>query len=514
MHIYRLTLKENNLSLFTFLRYNEYGVLTINTKFNQDSCEYELEDFFKYSKGGKNEKNLFTLYDYINLYMETLPESSQQELYALYSKAYKEEVYINYMDQDNVAILENDLQRATELLDYTRFKIFVHSTVDKIQIPKDINDEFTYDPNMNTTREKTYIKSEYVDLIALVMFIRALVPVYITYYNYIKQTTPYYHYRLYLIFNNIEELANSPEIDKLRTYIDFNKMSIIDKNKTNISIINNGFSDDDIIDSLVAEVIFSKLIVIDFYNDQSNFIAFIYQTIRYKGKFSTATEDTIKNKTTMTDPNKEDMSYFEDYRKATTIPLGVITEIQYSLSDTDRIIQTIGASSYDPLMYKEELKNIKVYEDNRLEKVQINLLGWMLNKYINPRALFYIDYRKLVELTLLSKVILLKNNHGFIGSLLGSYSDKSSTFMNVLVRHGISKDYIDELKPYFTFINLDNKENVIKTTIEEMVEQIVSINWIPVGNVDSRYVSSKDNYLIIPDNINELMCSFIKFCVS
>lgn len=406
------------MSLFLFLKYNDYGLLTLNVKYNNEGCEYELDDFFKYSKGGKNEKNLFTLYDYINSYLDTFPEESKKELYDLFSKSYKEEVYKSYMYQEAVVELQNDLQKAVDILDYTRFKMYIHSVQDKIQIPKDISEAFLYDPNMNTTREKTYIKSEYIDLIALVMFIRMLLPIYITYYNYTKQITPYYHYKLYLIFNNIEELANSPEIEKLRTYIDFNKANIIDKNKTNISIINNGFSDDDIIDSLVAEVIFSKLIVIDFFNDQSNFIAFIYQTIRYKGKFSTTTEETIKNKTTMTDPNKEDMSYFEDYRKATTIPLGIITEIQYSLSDIDAIIRTIGANNFDYELYNSELKNIPVFEERRLEQVQINLLGWLLNKYINPRALYYIDYRKLVELTTLAKVVLLTNNQGFIASLL------------------------------------------------------------------------------------------------
>ena len=215
----------------------------------------------------------------------------------------------------------------------------------------------------------------------------------------------------------------------------------------------------------------------------------------------------------MTDPNKEDMSYFEDYRKATTIPLGIITEIQYSLSDIDAIIRTIGANNFDYELYNNELKNIPIFEEHRLEQVQINLLGWLLNKYINPRALYYIDYRKLVELTTLAKVVLLTNNQGFIASLLGSYSDSNSNYMNVLVRHGINKDYIDELKPYFSFINLDAKDNVIKSTIETMVDQIVNYNWVHVGSVDPKYVTSKNEYLVMPDNINELMCEFIKFCV-
>jgi hypothetical protein len=418
------------------------------------------------------------------------------------------------MDQARVEELNQDIQVAVDIIDYTRFKNYIRSVSELIQIPKDINDTFTYDPNMNTTREKTYIKQEYIDIIAMVLFIRTLLPIYINYYNYIKQTTPFYHYRLYLIFTNIEILANSPEIDKLRTYIDYNKANIIDKNKTNISIVNNGFSDDDIIDTLVAEVIFSKLISIDFFNDNSNFIAFIYQTIRYKGKFSTTTEETIKNKTTMTDPNKDDMSYFEDYRKATNITLGIVTEIQYALSDTSSIIKTLGISNFDEEMYRKELSNIGVFETNRLDKVQIVLLGWFLNKYINPRALYYIDYRKLIEINLLAKTILMRNGHGFIASLLGSYPDYNCNYMNVLVRHGMSKDYINRLKAKYPFTDLEAKDNIIKTTIEEVVDQITNNSWVLTGEYDPSYIGRDNRYLNVPDDINDIICNFIEFSVS
>jgi len=66
------------LSLFLFLKYNDYGLLTLNVKYNNEGCEYELDDFFKYSKGGKNEKNLFTLYDYINSYLDTFTEEAKK----------------------------------------------------------------------------------------------------------------------------------------------------------------------------------------------------------------------------------------------------------------------------------------------------------------------------------------------------------------------------------------------------------------------------------------------------
>ena len=499
------------MSLFYCIRINEDGILTLSIQFEREELEFEIGDFFRVSKTGKPDRNLFTLFDAINDYFKTLPLEHQKELFLLYKKIDEEDYKLHYNDSVYIELLESHINYAVKLLNYNQFKLYIYSRSHELQLPKDIQEEFIYDPNMNTIREKTYIKSEYIDLIAMILFIRALTPLYLDYFNYIRQLTPFYFYRVFLLFANCDDIDKSEEINKLRQYIDVNKATIIDKSKNNMNIINNGFSDDDMIDALVAEVIFGKLIAIDFFNDNANFIAFIYQTIRYKGKFNVTTEEAIKNKTALTDANKEDMSYFEDYRKISSISLGTIVEIQHALSDLSMIIRCLGKEKFDYNLYQEELSHIHEYETNRLDNVQITLLGWFLNKYINPRALYYIDYRKLVEMILFAKVVLKCHGLEFMSALISATISHEIQYVNVNFRYGSQKANFERLKPYFGFVMLEeNKTNVIEETLEKIHEEIIGNTWIVHGNTSEKLIKD-GGILIIPENLMTHLVDFVLF---
>jgi hypothetical protein len=56
------------------------------------------------------------------------------------------------------------------------------------------------------------------------------------------------------------DIYNCPEIDKLKRYIEANQITLIGNTKNEHLIINAGLSDDDILDSLVSEIIFNKLL--------------------------------------------------------------------------------------------------------------------------------------------------------------------------------------------------------------------------------------------------------------
>ena len=309
-------------------------------------------------------------------------------------------------------------------------------------------------------------------------------------------------------------IYNSPEIEKLKRYIEANQATLIGNTKNEHLIINAGLSDDDILDSLVSEIIFNKLITIDFFSRKCNIISFIFQTIKYKGNFVTSDSSVIRSKNTAAsgDSTKEDISYFEDYRKTSNIPIGTVVEIQHSLSNIEFLVNALGHSNFDYAAYERELQNLPVLIENKADRIQTYLLGWFISKIINPRALYYIEYKKFVELCLFAKVVLMLNGHEFIGMLLSSIRSREASYVNVFIRSGVNKNLVKRLTKYYNFCIEEDKQSVIERTVSEISKEIVNCLWIPVGSPEqiSKF-TNKDGYLNIPNNINDVICSYIEF---
>lgn len=489
---------------------SEYGLNVLQVSHaGQETIEIDLTDFYK--EQNKDPSTLQNLYTQINEYVATLPAHVQREIYDVFYKVYNNDYKQNYSDQNYVVKLENNIAKVSELLNYNNFKIWIARTEGQMLIPENVLGAYIYDPDHNTTQEKTYVRHEYRDLIGLIIFIRAISPLYIDFYNYIKQITNHYYYKIFMLFIR-SDIYMCPEIEKLKRYIEVNQQTLIGNTKNEHLILTAGLSDDDILDSLVSEIIFNKLLVIDFYNKKCNIVSFIFQTIKYKGNFVSSDSVAIRGKTTVSDNNKEDISYFEDYRKTSNIPIGTVVEIQHALSNIPQLVNTLGYTDFDYALYNQELSNVKFLMDKGVDKIQVYLLGWFLSKFINPRALHYVEFRKLVELLLFAKVVLLQRGHKFIAMLLSSYRTNESNYVNMIIRNTLNKAIIKRLNDHYAFVMEDEKQSIIEKTTMEMSREIVNNLWVPVGTPEQlNGIANGEGYIDIPNNINDVICTYVEF---
>ncbi len=487
---------------------SEFGLNVLHVSYpGEQTLEIDLNDFYK------DETYLTNLYTHINLYLATLPEHHQRDIYDIYYKVLQTGDYqANYSDHSYVVKLENNIAKVCELLGYENFKIWVAHRENEILFPDNIKDAYIHDPDMNTTEEKTYVKHEYRDLTALILFIRMVSPLYIGYYNYIKNITNHHYYKLFLLFIR-SNVYTSPEIEKLKRYIEVNQQTLIGNSRNEHLVISAGLSDDDVLDSLVSEIIFNKLLTIDFFNKKCNIVSFIFQTIRYKGSFATSESGIIRSKGVATDPNKDDISYFEDYRKTSAVPIGTAAEIQHALSNLDQLVTSMGYGEFDYHLYFQELDlHKKALLARPVEKVKIYLLGWFLNRVINPRALFYVEDTKLVELILMAKVILLQKKHSFIGMLLSSYRTDAGSYVNIISRNILNRNLIKQLTKHYHFVVEEGKPSVIEQTVLEVSKEIVNNIWVPIGTPEQlALVVNREGYLAIPNTINDIVCNYVDF---
>lgn len=487
---------------------SEYGLNVLKVSHpDVETIDIDMTDFFK------DQSHIATLFDSINEYIATLQPETQRRVYDVFYKLYATDYKVDFNQKEVVDKLENRIALVTDLLDYENFKVWMHEHSHRIIFPDNIISDYIYDPDMNTTKEKTYVKREYIDLIALIVFIRMLCPLYIDFYNHIKQVTPHYYYKIFMLFVR-SKLYECEETQKLRTYIDVNQKTLIGATKNENLILSAGLSDDDILDSMVSEVVFNKLLTIDFFHKKCNIISFIFQTIKFKGTFASSDGLVIRAKSLEDNPAKDDISYFEDHRKTSVIPIGTVVEIQHALSDPVALAAALGMQpkDYDFAAYNNEVDNIRVYLDKRMDKAQINLLGWFLSKIINPRALYYIEYRKLVELMLFAKVMLTQEGHFYMAALLSSYKSSEPNFMSVVIRNTISKAAVKSISPYYSFINEEDKPTIVEKTVSEMGKEISNSLWVPMNCEHlARKVSIVDGFLETPGNVNELIFNYVEY---
>lgn len=493
-----------------YLRYNveisEFGLAVLKITYpNCETIELDLTHFYK------DTSNVTTLYDKINDYVATLPEATQKQIYDVFFKLYSSDYKASYADKEVIVKLEVKIRQVTELLSYNNFKIWLGHQEANLIYPDNIQNDFIYDPDLNTTVEKTYVKRDYTNLIALIIFIRALSPLYIEFFNYIREITPHFYYKVFLLFIRSDVFV-CPETEKLRTYIEVNQQTLIGDNRNGHLILDAGLSDDDLLDSLLAEVVFNKLLTIDFFRKKCNIISFIFQTIRYKGSFLPSDGVMIRAKAVATESSREDSSYFEDYRKTSDIPIGTTAEIQHSLSDIHQNLLALGRTDFDFDLYEKELSNISSFLDKKIEDVQAYILGWFMSKIINPRALWYIENRKRIELLLFAKTILLQDGQDFIALLLSSYRHKENTFMNVVIKNTVNKNVIKKLQPYYNFAMEDEKISTLEKTISEISKDVANNLWVPIATQNQiSLVGTTQGYLNVPQNLNEVLFDYIEY---
>lgn len=486
---------------------SEYGVpsLKVNTP-GKETIDIDLMDFYR------NQDYLDSMYNHVNGYLNTLPDAVQQAYFEIIEEVNLFNQTNHYGTLEAVRFLEQKIDQAAKILNLDTWRIWFRANSQDLHIPETVFDVFTYDPDMGITSEKTYIRSEYVDLIGFILFIRALSPLYVEYLRYSKQASKHPYYVLFRLFISSCMDREDNELGKLRSYIDANYLTLIGNAKNEHLVLAAGLSDDDIIDYLIAEVIFNKLLTIDFFNIKCNAVSYIFQTIRYKGNFRTSESSKLKAISSRAAGDREDYSYFEDYRKTTSIPVGTVVELQHALSDPKRLAQDLGYTNFDFKLYYEELKHVGKLGEQPVSNVQIYLLGWFLHKVINPRALFYLESRKIIELLIFAKVALIDTKQAFIGIFLVSMRGSDDQFVNILLRNTLNRKLLDDLQTHFKFVMEGERGSIIERTISETAKSITNSVWIPIGTLgNTRGLVTEEGYLDIPTNVNSLVTSYVAY---
>lgn len=428
------------------------------------------------------------VFEQINTYWASLPEHIQASIFHTYK-----EIQLCFDTIFNKNELNEFLAiKIKQLSDYHRLD-FVEDWIcfkSNIIIP-DFKAEYVHDIDNNTSREKTYTKSDYVKLVTLSLVLRFMVPVWGEYIYHTRRETGT-SFKEFYAFDLLKktELRTSTHMEKLRTYIEH----IVADDKNDPNNILNGIPSEDYGYWLLSQLVIRRLCIgeINGLSEESNLITLCYKYIKQKLRNNDSDHSSIVKPKEITgrsgtdgDPTDK-ISTLERYKIITDISLGEIVELEYSVRDAIGISKKITYQVTDEQIYRS-LNTSSVLLQHRLLDFQINLLRWVFKPVISARGISHLSKNTIVKMLGCLEAVLWAKDYKYLALLSTShsiFSDQELWVSAAETKVKIPKEIIEEIERIYPFSNIVNNSsratnrvsNFIVKAIDNMVNNMTLYN--------------------------------------
>ena len=468
-----------------------------------------------------------TLFEILNKFIKYKGDKFHKELFEKYNEI--KELLATFVLSDSVTPLPTVIvEDILDMFDIVELKEFI-SKNRLSPIPTMLKD--SYDPTTEIndlgSREQTYLKDDYYDLIALINILRATLLTIGEYVTMKKDSISQSHKEYLMIHFYIEhKIYETPAFIKLREYI--NKLLEVAISKSEefaINIITSNIPKREFIPYLLGLVIFQKFILSNDIKDEKdkNVVTKLYHFVTNKIGIKSQNRNnklSIKTYTGNTNSaNTEGESALESFRVSTDITPGQLVEFNYIFADPYFLLQQVGCNNKEDIKLLEEV----LPYFNKLRELDIPdesfiIMSWVLKDVIDPRVIDYIDL-DLVHGLAVAYVYLNKIDEGFFATLLSTYISKKDNFiLSVNLKHKITKENLEILEKFYPnhkAVRSKDKitySNIILQSITDLVGTISNKNLVSV--LPDKYSSIYKNTagsLVIPNNIrNDIITMIIK----
>ncbi len=335
----------------------------------------------------------------INSYWEWILPNRRIRIFEIYKKI-SLEMSSNLNNELLIANLQTFVEELykemplEEITHFVRFRCAINYPDFKEQ--HDLNDK---------SPERTYLISEYKDLVVLTFALRGLLPIWGRYMGLIKK----------LVKSNFKEfyairilskcyLHDTPAMERLKEYI----QSILEGAADNTSAILAGLSSTQLIDLFCAIVVIRRLSAGDLEANEvtgnivSNIHTFVRKSIQdIERKFGKTSEKWSENT-----PDDDQSSKIEDFRTAQEISIG--SEELVNVFADNHLYNAVY--KVDPTVPKELIdiaySDTRFLVDKPLLEIQQRLVEWTLPEVISPYSTDYISKIPLINLMAATHALL------------------------------------------------------------------------------------------------------------
>lgn len=436
----------------------------------------------------------FDVFDYINRYWQSLPESSQDSIFNIYKEVQvgfdtiynKNELTVYLCDCVKRLLEFHSLEAMSNWIQYKSDIILPSTTLIPVVFVGSIDN--------NTTRDKTYLQSDYLGLLALSLSLRTLVPIWGE-YIFINRNDTGTTFKEFYSFQLLKEsdLIESPPMLKLKTYID----KTANTDVMNADNILKSINSDDIGYWLLTLVVVRKLCIGDIRGiDPTNtLITYIYKyVIQRVQNGDNNFENKVREPSPPGDGGDEDskISVLERYAIKTDIPPGILVELEHCLKDTKNIARRLSANINEDIL-ERSLQTSQHLLQERLLAPQMLMLRWIFKPIISPQGLLYLPKPTIVKALGIAEAVLWARGYKYLAILITSYSMTSDDDLIISPldsKMRVPTEMTDELARIYPFTREVGSKNNIKSiniagkAISTLADNLTAYNWKPTAHED------------------------------
>jgi hypothetical protein len=453
--------------------------------------------------------------------------------------------YLSRQSDDKLIQIFNFYRKASTILDDERdYKIMSEKLADEIttlskivtvddmlkwvkhygdiRVPKDLVGNFEdFEDKSLVTLDRTYVRSDYIDLVAWMLCLRFIAPIWSV---YIEKTGDKFG-TTWKLFYAYDLISNSGYNDcaaekKLSRYVALTIPPSTDLN----SIVLTGVSKSDYFMWLLSQVVIRRVVLADIDNDPDNtpiikiIYKFITQKIQQQDKQFSGTVKVTGNDDSSGPTDNDTTSILERYSSRQTLSDGEITTITFYLrpDNIEGIVQKIDPTIPIDLVYTA-LESSDRLLAVAIEEAQMLLTKWIINRVIPAKIIDYIPREAL--LVAMSIAAAWYWHHGYHSlSLLTLASKVENIEEHQLTgtekRSRIVKDMYDRLAvdyPYYqqnTGKKTDRPKLGVIVSIEYLERLLTNSDWytyVPNKWIENSDISLMSRHYNVPENIKTML---------
>lgn len=460
---------------------------TVRLEHKDESINFSISVFQK-----ANFQKQFEVFDQINEFWAALPQAKQDEIFGIYKEIefgfdniYEKNELFDYL-QGKVAglIQEHDLD---QIQNWVSFR-------SNIIIPESFEPDFEYSIDKNTSREKTYTRTDYSRLVALSVLLRCMVPVWGEYISNTRQEsgTMYKEYNAFQLISH-SNIMHSVPMDKLLEYI----QHIVGEDSFDANNILNGICAEDFNFYLLALVCIRRLCIGDVrgVDPSVNLITFVYKFIIQRIRNTDNNYDQIVKEKTFDDRGQEGsdnkISTLERYKIKTNVSLGEIVELEYSLRNIIAAAEKLTIN-LDPGLLQRSIATSQDLLQQRLLDPQMTILRWVFKPVISPKGLVYLPKPMIVNAIGALEAVLWARGHKYLAVLSSSYAvmnEKELVISPVDSKMRVPVEMSEQLDKLYPFSRTTNSKktgpkevNLAAKSIDTVTENLGAFIWRPTAH--------------------------------
>lgn len=379
-----------------------------------------------------------------------------------------------------------------------------------VTVPSTFNE--TYTDNPNHTREQTYLASDYLDLVVLAIYMKALIPITAAYLNNLSDMFDKATYE-------IECLKVIPDIIKglpgYKMLYQYTGMVAETKSINPELLLKREIPSERQTDWLFSLILIKRIVSGTVYNnaESQTLVSYIYRQIKNKSDL-TNTSFNYKDKCVGAGDAAEtaDTSVLEKFRYKDKTTVSLQVQLQTAVRD-EHILHIVG-DAIDHNEYKTACARY-IKQAPSPDDLQVNLCKMILMPYISHHALWLITQEELLRKLMLAHCII-REKHPLIALLVIAHRESDERVDIYLRKNKLSPDLTAELKEVYPYCKVKGEitattkqDHIVISTLEDIVKAAAGWNvYLPLDSstVIRKYVD--DETVLIPTNIREMFARF------